>query len=268
LQSSEWDSQQTIYSGSQINDNFCADVSPDNRLGIVFPGNSSLLYKEFDGNNWSGLFTVDSNAPMSLVIKFQGTIPYVFLTRSIGNGQNQLFYSYKEGSSFLSPVTFEAGQRPFEKVLCYDDSAGNKYADRSDPASNVTPADIFHPTSGGMVKDADDALYLGMDAKFNLVKIILSTAGIGGVVKWQFWNKESWSDFVPQSGSYLLDSQVKSVILWQDLNSVPSDWQMCLVNGVSKFWIRILVTTDFTTAPVGTQITAVPEIGHLNALKV
>ena len=268
LQASEWDSQHTIYSGSQINDNFCADVSSDNRLGIVFPGSSSLLYKEFDGSSWSGLFTVDSNAPMSLAIKFQGNVPYFFLTRSIGDGQNQLFYSYKEGSSFLSPVSFEAGQKPFEKVFCYDDSAGNKYADRTTPASDITPADVFHPTSGGLVKDTDDALYLGMDAKFNVVKIILSTAGMGGVVKWQFWNKESWSDFVPHSGSYLLNSSEKTVIMWPDLNSVSPDWQMYPVNGITKFWIRILVTTPFTTAPVGTQITAVPEVKYLNALKV
>lgn len=268
MQASEWDSQQTIYSGSQINDNFCADLSSDNRLGIVFPGNSSTLYKEFDGSSWSGLFTVDSNPPVSLSVMFQDNVPYIFLTRSIGDGQNQLFYSYKEGSSFLSPVTFEAGQSLFDKVLCYDDSAGNKYADRTTPASNVTPADVFHPTSGGLVKDADDALYLGMEAKFNLVKIILSTAGNGGVVKWQFWGKESWSDFVPQSGNYLLDSPEKMVIMWLGLNSVPSDWQMCPVNGINKFWIRILVTTPFTTAPVGTQITAVPEMKHLNALKV
>jgi hypothetical protein len=119
-----------------------------------------------------------------------------------------------------------------------------------------------------LVKDSDDAFFLGMNAKFNLVRIILSTAGIGGAVKWQYWNGGSWTDFVPQSGSYHLDFQTKMVILWQDLNSAPSDWQMCPVNGVSKFWIRILVTTAFATAPVGTQITAIPEIKYIKAFKV
>jgi hypothetical protein len=54
------------------------------------------------------------------------------------------------------------------------------------------------------------------------------------------------------------------VMLWEDLSSAPSDWQQCSVNSVSKFWVRILVTTGFTTAPVGTQITAVPESKYLN----
>ncbi|MCK4223929.1 MAG: hypothetical protein KAX39_02035 [candidate division Zixibacteria bacterium] len=267
LQAAGWDSQQTIYSGSTIDDNFCADLSSDNKVGIVFPGTSSLLYKEYDGNNWSGVFTVDNNTPLSLAIKFLDNIPYVFFAKNIGTGQNQLFYSYKDGSSFVSPLSFEPGQKPFDKVFCYDDSAVTKYSDRTTQASDSTPADVFHPTSGGLVKDTDDAFYVGMDVKFNLTKIILSTAGIGGEVKWQYFNGESWSDFVPQSGSYHLDSQDKTVILWQDLNSVPLDWQRCPVNGVSEFWLRILVTTAFATTPVGTQITAVPEAKYLKVIK-
>ena len=267
IQASGWESEEVIYSGTEIEDNFCADLSPDNRVGIVFPGTSSLLYKEFDGNNWSGVFTVDTNLPQSPAIKFLDNIPYVFFAKNIGSGQNQLHYSYKDGSSFVSPVFFESGQKTFDKVFCYDDSASTKYFDRTTQASDSTPADVLHPTSGGLVKDTDDAFFLGMDVKFNLAKIILYTAGIGGEVKWQYWGGESWSDFVPQSGNFHLDSEDKTVILWQDLNSVPFDWQRCPVNGTSEFWIRILVTTAFGTAPVGTQITAVPEAKYLKVIR-
>jgi hypothetical protein len=267
IQASEWDPEETIYSGSQIDDNFCADLSSENKVGIVFPGTSSLLYREFDGNSWSGVYTVDTNLPLSSAIRFLDNIPYVFFAKSIGTGQNQIFYSYKEGSTFVSPVAFESGQKPFDRVLCYDDSASTQYSDLTSPASDATPADIYHPTSGGLVKDTDDAFFLGMDAKFNLTKIILSTAGIGGEVKWQYWDGEGWSDFAPQSGSYHLDSQDKSIILWEDLNSVPSDWQMCPVDGISQFWIKVLVTSSFTTPPVGTQITAVPDVKYLKMMR-
>ncbi|MGB8656923.1 MAG: hypothetical protein WCE90_03950 [Candidatus Zixiibacteriota bacterium] len=268
IQASGWNPQQTIYSGSAVDDSFCADLSSDNRLGIVFPGSSALLYKEFDGSNWSGALTVDACLPRSVAIGFLDSVPYVFFAKDIGNGQNQLFYSHKEGASFASPACFEAGQKPFNRVFCYDDSASAKFSDRTTPASDSTAADIFHPTSGGLVEDIDDALFLGMDVKFNLARVVLSTAGIGGVVKWQYWKGEEWFDFVPQSGNHHLSSQTKTVILWQDLNSAPSDWQTCPVNGISEFWVRILVTTAFATAPVGTQITAVPEIKHLKAFKV
>jgi hypothetical protein len=264
LSGSVWSSQQTIYAGSTINDNFHVDLSSDHKVGIVFPGTSSLLYKEFDGNNWSGVFTVENSLPLSPTVKFFDTIPFVFWAKNIGTGQNQIFYSYKEGSSFVSSSPLEGGQKPFESVFCYDDSATNKFADRTTEAGNSTPADVCHPTSNSLVKDVEDALYLGMDQRFNLAKIILSTAGITGEVCWQYWNGASWTDFTPYSGAYHLDSLDKLMILWQDLSSVPSDWQQCPVNNVYKFWVRILVTTGFTTAPIGTQITAVPESKYLN----
>ncbi|MGB2988359.1 MAG: hypothetical protein WBC98_00200, partial [Candidatus Zixiibacteriota bacterium] len=59
----------------------------------------------------------------------------------------------------------------------------------------------------------------------------------------------------------------KSIILWQDLNSVPAGWQRCPVNAVSQFWIRIVATTPYATAPVGTQVTSVPEARHLQVTR-
>lgn len=267
LSGSVWSSQQTVYSGSTIDDNFHADLSSDHKVGIVFPGSSSLLYKEFDGSNWSGVFTVEDSLTVSPTIKFFDTKPFVFFAKNIGTGQNQIFYSYKEGSSFVSSEALEGGQKTFDRVFCYDDSATNKFADRTTEAGNSTVADVYHPTSNSLVKDVGDAFYMGMDRKFNLAKAILSTAGITGQVSWQYWNGESWTNFTPYSGAYHLDSQDKMVILWEDLSSVPSDWQQCPVNLVSKFWVRVLVTTGFTTTPVGTQITAVPEVKYLNAIK-
>jgi hypothetical protein len=267
LSGSVWSSQQTIYSGSTISDNFHADLSSDHKVGIIFPGTSCLFYKEFDGSNWSGVFTVDNSLPVSPTIKFFNTIPFVFFAKNMGTGQNEVFYSYKEGTSFVLSSPLEGGQKPFDKIFCYDDSATNKYADRTTEAGNSTVADVYHPTSNSLVKDVSDAFYMGMDHKFNLAKIILSTGGIAGEVCWQYWDGQSWTNFTPYSGAYHLDSQDKMVILWQDLSSVPTDWQRCPVNLVSEFWVRILVTTGFTTAPVGTQITAVPETKYLNAIE-
>jgi hypothetical protein len=266
LSGSVWSSQQTVYSGSAIDDNFHADLSADQKVGIVFPGSASLLYKEFDGSNWSGVFTVDNSLPISPTIKFFDTIPFVFFAKNIGTGQNEVFYSYKEGTSFVTPAPFEKGEKPFDCAFCYDDSATEKYADLTTQSSEPTVADVYHPTSNGLVKDEEDAFYMGMDLKFNLAKMILSTSGITGEVSWQYWNGEGWADFTPYSGAYHLDSLEKMVILWEDLLSVPSDWQQCSVNNVSRFWVRISVTTSFTTAPVGTQITAVPEAKYLNVI--
>jgi hypothetical protein len=267
LSGAVWSSQQAIYTGSEIDDDFGADLSSDQKVGVVFPGSCSLLYKEFDGSSWSGVFTVDENVPVSPTIEFFDITPFVFFAKNIGGGQNEVFYSYKEGDSFVTPSPFEEGQKPFETLFCYDHSATEKYADLTGEASDTTVADVYHPTSNALVKDTEDAFYVGMDRKFNLARMILSTAGITGQVSWQYWNGESWTGFVPFSGAYHLDSLDKMVVLWQDLSCAPSDWQQCPVNGVSKFWVRVLVTTDFTTAPVGTQITAVPEAKYLNVIR-
>jgi hypothetical protein len=266
LQSSGWDSQQNIYSGSQVDHKFCADLSADNRVGIAFPGNSALLYREYDGSSWSGAFSVDTSLPQSVGVRFLDEIPYLFFTREIGEGANQVFYSYKESSSFVSPLVFESGQSTFDGLLCYDDSASGKYADKTSQAADSTPADVFHPTSGALIKDTNDAFYVGMRARFNQARIVLSTVGVGGQVIWQFFNGEEWTDFVPQSGSYNLNSEEKTVLLWDDLNSVPSDWQMCSVNGASRFWVRALVVTTFVTSPVGSQITALAQAGSLKVI--
>ncbi len=266
LYSAVWSSAVSVYSGSNIQDDFQVSVSSDNKVGIVFPGNSSLLYREFDGFSWSGVMTVDTAVPVSPAIKFSGNVPYVLYGKNIGNNQNQIFYSYKSGSNFVTPIPFLGGAKILDKVFCYDHSATNKYSDRTSEAQNTTSADIFHPTSNSLIRDIEDALYLGMNDKFNQARIILSTAGIGGQVVWEYWDGSEWKSFTPYSGACHLDSLSKLVILWQDLSSVPSDWQMCGVNNSTFFWVRIRVTTGYATAPVGTQVTAVPENKYLNAI--
>ncbi len=266
LYGSSWSSAVSVYSGSNIQDDFQTSVSADNRLGIVFPGNSSCLYREYDGVSWSGVITVDTEVPISPALKFSGNVPYVFYGKNMGNNQNQIFHAYKSGSGFVTPAPLLEGAKVLDKVFCYDHSATSKYADRTTEAQNNTPADIFHPTSNSLIRDVEDSLYLGMNDKFNQTRIILSTAGIGGQVVWEYWDGSEWVSFVPYSGAYHLDSLSKLLILWQDLSSVPSDWQMCAVNNSTFFWVRIRVAAGYATAPVGTQITAVPENKYINVI--
>ena len=261
-----WDAEEILHSGSEINDNFHADCSEDNRLGIVFPGLSSLLYREFNGQIWSGVYTVDTVSPITPALRFFQRTPFIFFGKNMGEGQNQLLFSYLKDGQFLDPVSLVKGAQILDKVFCYDDSASEKYYERTQESSDTTPADIFHPASNCLVKDTDDCLFLGLDFKFNFLRIILSAPGAGGEVNWFYWDGEDWSEFVPESGSYHLDSQDSSIILWKDLLSCPSDWQQNTIEGVKKFWIKIKVESAFTTAPVGSQITAVPECKYLNVM--
>jgi hypothetical protein len=264
LSAAVWDPEEILHSGAQIDDDFHADSSKDNRVGIVFPGSSSLLYREFDGESWSGIYTVDTISPITPTLRFFQRTPFVFFGKSLGNQQDQLFFSYLKDNQFLNPLPLIKGAKPFDKVFCYDDSSSQKYYERTQEASDSTPADLFHPDSNSLVKDTDDCLFLGLDSKFNFLRMILSTPGAGGQVNWFYWDGEDWCDFVPESGAYHLDSADKLVFLWKDLLSCPLDWQQNIIEGIKRFWVKIKVGTSFTTAPVGTQITAVPECKYLN----
>lgn len=263
ISGSSWDSAITLYSGTNLDYNFSAAVSSDLRLGLAFRADANLFYKEYNGNQWSGLFTVDSALPQSVNLQFLKNAAYIFFAKSLGTNQNQLFQSSKSGSSFSTPAALNVGSKAFEKVFCFDQSATTQFADKTTEAQNATSADLFHPTSGGLIKDSGDALYLGMEAKFNLASFVLSSTGITGQVAWQYWNGSTWTGFTPYSGVNHLTSSPQTVILWQDLDSVPVDWQGTSVNGAVKFWVRALVTTNYTTAPVGTQITATAKIDHI-----
>ena len=81
---------------------------------------------------------------------------------------------------------------------------------------------------------------------------------------WSYWNGNEWTAFTPASGAYDLSSANKGVRLFTDGNSTPTDWQKSVVNGANRFWIRVLCTTAFATAPIGSQITAVPKSTHLS----
>jgi hypothetical protein len=86
--------------------------------------------------------------------------------------------------------------------------------------------------------------------------VVLSTAGGGGAVVWEYFDGEDWSQFTPDSGAYHFDSADNLVYLWADSASIPSDWQISKVSNYSAYWIRIRVTSAFSTDPVGTQILA------------
>jgi hypothetical protein len=45
---------------------------------------------------------------------------------------------------------------------------------------------------------------------------------------------------------------------------MPEDWQETVVNGAVRYWVRIKVDTGFSTAPIGTQITAISELAALS----
>jgi len=268
LTGESWEDEVGIYMSSYIDDQFSCDSSPENRIGVAFkaPTVGGICFKEFDGGAWSGLHQVELEDSASPAVRYFGVTAYVFFTKNYGSDQDRLHYAYKSGDSFSSSQPLETALGLFHKVFCYDDDASSKYKDRTTEAGDTTSADVYHPTSGALVKDAGDTLYLGMEEPFSVVHAILSTDGTVGTVEWQYWDGSTWQDFTPFSGAYHFTGN-SIIYLWEDLHSPPSDWQSSPVNGETGYWVRAKTATPFNVAPVGTQITAISDAEYVNVVQ-
>lgn len=251
-----WDPEETIYTGSGLYHDFSAAVSADNRLAVAFSTGTHLYYKEHDGASWGGLYTVEANPALSPQICFRGSTPHVIYGRAIGANQNRWFSASLGASGFSAPQGILAGYEPFIAVYCYDASAASPFYWRTTEAANSTAADVFHPDSGKLVDAVGDGLYLGMNDRFCRLAVVLSTIGAGGAISWSYWNGSTWETFTPGSGAYHFDSSPKTVVLWNDVQSTPADWQKTTINTRFLYWVRAAVIGAYSTRPVGSQITA------------
>jgi hypothetical protein len=254
----EWESEGEIFSGSGLDHNFDAAPSQDNRVGVVWD-DGGIKFKEFDGNSWSGISVVDVDGGQFPQIKYINNLPYIVYISTVGSGQNNLLFSRRENNSFSSPVILDSAKSDFGKVYCYDISSAG-FEDLTAAASSDTSGDIFHSGSSTIFKEIGDTLYLGLDEKYHFLKAIIATAGIGGTLTWQYFDGNEWVSFIPSGGSWFFTSTDKSLLLWDDILSTPENWQKCSVNGTEMFWIRITVASPFSTGPVGTRLTTVPNI--------
>lgn len=255
---STWDDEIDISTGTGYDHNFDAAVSDDSRLGVVFD-DSKVRYREFDGDKWSGIADVDDDGGDFPQIRYFNNCPYITYLSSFGSGQKRLVYSRRLGQTFSDPENLDQRKSTFEKVLCYNSVVAG-YSDLTTAAGDSTAGDVYHPDSSVLFKEDGDVLYLGMSGKYHYLKIILSTAGSGGEVSWQYYNGRDWISFEPQGGSYNFNSLDKELLLWDDYSSIPPDWQKYTIENSNLFWVRIVVASSFDTGPVGTQITALSNV--------
>ena len=253
-----WSEPQLVATGSFLTRDFDVAMSSDGRLGVVFQ-NNGLYFREFDGNLWGNLIGIDSISCSCPQLRYRHGTPLVTWLKSSIDLLVIPMYALKRGNNFTEPALLNPGVSSVASLLlfCHDTQS---YADRTSQAYSFDVADITHPDSGALVGNINDAFYVGMDAHFNQINLNLSTAGVGGTVSYSYWNGTQWQTFVPQTGGNALDASFNEFLLWTDQGSIPQDWQKCNVDGHTHFWVRIVVTSDFFTPPIGTYINAASEI--------
>jgi len=249
-----WSDQYNIAVGSGFSEDFDVAVAADGRLGVAFDRNQ-LFYREYDGANWGALISLFAEPVLCPQVVFQGNIPIVVFLRTLGTNANVPMYTDRRTGTFSEPAVLDRSAGAFDSVLLYDASAA-LYEDLTAEAASTATGDVYHSESGCLVKDSGDLIYLGMEARFRLVQFRLSTPGAGGTLQFNYWDGHNWRAFTPANGAVDLSAAVTFALLWDDYAAIPSDWQRCLVDGVSHFWLKIEVVSGFGVGPVGSQITA------------
>ena len=260
--SSSWSSETFVSSGTSISEHFDVAIDPEGVIGVAWD-DISLKYREFDGSSWGAIVVIDSELVQTPQVVFRSGYPIIIYRVYWSSGILLTKYSHRQSGSFSTPAELGLGDGLFQTLLLYEAQSA-QYDDLTIAASDSGSADVYHSLTNYLLSGIDDAILLGHDYHFRSLYATLSTTASGGTIEYSYWNGSEWSSFTPSAGDVNLDNSYTKITLWEDLSQVPSDWQMTIVNGERKFWVRLRAAGTFTTKPVANLITAYPDLYNLS----
>ena len=258
---SEFNVEQTLASGAGFDKHFHAAAAPDGRVGLLYD-HGTLSYREFDGVLWLAAQEIDSSGGASPRVTFSGSSAALTYLQNFGANQNRLMSSVSQGGSFTTPADLTLARAALGNLSLFDASAGT-YENLTAQASSGSAADVFHSISGALISGLGDAIYFGQTERFNYLQLALSTVGVGGNVAWQYFDGAGWIAFTPTVGAYHFTLGARDHLLWADIDSTPTNWQTTTINGVPGFYVRAIVNGVFSAAPIGSQLTGIPNTTEL-----
>ncbi len=125
---------------------------------------------------------------------------------------------------------------------------GGVYTDDTVDFNDAGTADFnFLPAT----EAANDFFIIGFAYKFNSIRLELSTAGVAGVIAWEYYNGSGWTALtLKEDQTNGLTVAGIGLVRWR----TPSNWAKTTLDSVNAYYIRGRQTaTLFTTNPVGTQ---------------
>jgi hypothetical protein len=256
LAGGEWSSEYVIAADGAYSRHFDAAVRPDGLLGVVYESNG-LNYREYNDVLWSSEEKLDNAAVLQPTLLFHNNTPVVLYGSVVEGNRYLLKQTTRQSGAFSAPAILDESSSFYNGVALYS-ATEDSYEDKTIEAGDEANADVYHTDSGCLVRDSQDACYLGMNAPFRFVHAELATAGVGGTISYAYWNGSAWVEFTPVSGMSHLDSALEEIMIWIDYASIPGDWQKRSIQSQSLYWVRLQVVSAFTTGPVGDRLTAIP----------
>ncbi len=132
------------------------------------------------------------------------------------------------------------------KAWQFDESAGT-FVDETTDFNSAAAADVnpFPATEATL-----DYFAIGSKVPFLGLNIIISTAGIGGTVTWEYWNGSAWAALTGLSdltvGFTATASATAYLVVWE----YPSTWATTAINGTTAYYVRARCTGVYSTNPV------------------
>jgi len=256
-----WSDAYEIATGCWFDNNFDVGIGADGRMGVAWVC-VQFYYREFDGSNWGAISVLETHPVRCPQVLFENSIPAVVYLDVINGDMNVARFTDRRTGAFSASAVVDKREAPFDAVLLYDASSAT-YQDLTSQADSYVEADVYHASSGCLVKDSGDVVYLGMDARFRFTRLLLSTVGVGGTIQVSYWDGANWHAFTPANGTAALDQSTVDLLFWTDYGSTPVDWQKRIINSQLRYWVKIEVVSGYATGPIGTQISAASELDRM-----
>ena len=160
LAGGSWQAAVDLATGAGLDEHFDAAVSDNGTVGVVFD-QSGLKYREYDGDGWGAVVTLDSDEALSPQVGFIQNVPVVLYLVETAPGQRVIRHTNRRAGSFAEATELDRSAKTFDSVKLYDISSF-EYADVTAAAASAATADLYHPQSGVLVKDPVDCICLGM----------------------------------------------------------------------------------------------------------
>jgi len=139
-----------------------------------------------------------------------------------------------------------------KRVWQYDASA-DTYVEETNDAKSTTDADVtLFPASEAV----GDYVAFGFDSTFAQLTFDYAngTAGVGGVVAWEYWNGTAWtavSGLTDGTVGFTTAAADSLTVTW----TMPTDWEKSTVKiGKAQYYVRARVTTVYSTNPIIDQL--------------
>jgi hypothetical protein len=192
---------------------------------------------------------VDADGSSGNVFKAVGFVP--FSVEAFDSNINVGLY----GCSFTNPVpNTSIASEDYEalRAVLQVDITGPTFTDETRDANDFQTGDwqIF-PGSEAV----GDYVAFGNDAKWNLLEIDLGTAGVGGVVVWEYWDGSGWSALTDVGDETLGFTTGAAAGDFKQVSwAIPNNWATTTLGGLGPhYYVRARITTVYSTNPIGDQ---------------